>query len=286
MKKKQKRGYKLSKETNEKLKVQAELRKEEEEKNNYDEKAGKKVAKKQEKLRKKEEKRLKEEADKISLPKAFETIFCLVYLGFLLICIWNFFSLAGNNVFMIFGCLATVLFFGDSFHLIPRIMDNMKKRGIKNKDFWFGLGTQISSITMTWFYFLLYLVYKILFPENWPNIAFDIILYITIGLRIIICLLPQNDWYSKDKNMKFSIIRNLIFLVTGIMEIVLFARIGNKNGYEMWRMALAIAISFAYYLPVCFGAKKNPKLGMLMIPKTLCYVWMLIIGLDLIGKVV
>lgn len=138
---------------------------------------------------------------------------------------------------------------------------------------------------MTWFYLLLYFTYKKLFPENNPGLVFDLAIYITVGLRILICLLPQNNWYSENKGKKLSIIRNLIFLVTGILEIVLFAKIGNKFGYGLWKMAIAIGLSFAFYLPVAFGAKKHPKLGMLMIPKTLCYVWMLVMGLDLIGKV-
>lgn len=290
MKKKSKKGYKLSEETLEKLKEQAEIRKqeeaEEEANSKKGKKAAKKAAKKENKRKKKEEKKRRAEEDKISIPKAMETIFCMVYLGFLVICIWNFFSLTKVNiVFMMLGCLTTVLAFGDSFHLIPRILDNMKKNGLKGKDFWFGLGNQISSITMTWFYLLLYYIYRRLFPENAPGRVFDIFLYLTVGLRVFICLLPQNDWYSKDRNLSLSILRNLIFLVTGVMEIFLFAFIGNKGGYGLWKMAIAIGLSFAFYLPVAFGARKHPKLGMLMIPKTLCYVWMLVMGLDLMGKV-
>ena len=286
MKKKSKKGYKLSEETLEILREQEEIRKREEEEANFDPKVAKRQAKKEAKLKKKEEKKRRAEEDKISMPKAMETIFCMVYLGFLLICIWNFFSLVKTSkVFIIIGCLTTVLAFGDSFHLIPRILDNMKKRGIENREFWLGLGSQISSITMTWFYLLLYFVYRKLFPNNLPGRVFDIFLYMTVLLRVFICLLPQNEWYSKERNLSLSILRNLIFLVTGVMEIFLFALIGNKGGYGLWKMAIAIGLSFAFYLPVAFGAQKRPKLGMLMIPKTLCYVWMLCMMLDLMGKV-
>ncbi|MBR1540573.1 MAG: hypothetical protein IJ629_05375 [Clostridia bacterium] len=229
---------------------------------------------------------MKKKEEKISMPKAMETIFCMAYLGFLIICIWKFFSLVRTSkVFVMIGCLTTALAFGDSFHLIPRILDNMKKRGIENKEFWLGLGSQISSITMTWFYLLLYFVYRKLFPNNLPGRVFDIFLYMTILLRVFICLLPENEWYSKKRNLSLSILRNLIFLVTGVMEIFLFALIGNKGGYGLWKIAIAIGLSFVFYLPVAFGAQKHPKLGMLMIPKTLCYVWMLCMMLDLMGKV-
>ena len=38
----------------------------------------------------------------------------------------------------------------------------------------------------------------------------------------------------------------------------------------------SIIISFGCYLAVVLGARKHPKLGMLMMPKTLAYVWMLL----------
>lgn len=66
---------------------------------------------------------------------------------------------------------------------------------------------------------------------------------------------------------------------------ILFAKIGNKGGFGLWKMTVAIGISFACYLPVAFCGNKNKKIGALMMPKTLCYVWMLVMGLDLIGKV-
>ena len=285
MKKKSKKGYKLSEETKEKLRIQEEARKKEEEETKKN--LSKKEFRKIEKIEKNKKSKDISKDEKISIPKAIETIFSMVYLGFLIICIWKFFGLVKTSkVFLLFGCLATILAFGDSFHLIPRIINNLKTKGIKYKEFWFGLGTQISSITMTWFYLLLYITYKKLFPENLMGLGFDLAIYITVGLRIIICLLPQNNWYTEsNKNTKISVIRNLIFLVTGILEIILFARIGNKFGYGLWKMAIAIGISFACYLPVSLGAKKYPKLGILMIPKTLCYMWMLYMGLDLIGKV-
>lgn len=282
MKKKSKKGYKLSEETIEKLKIQAEIRKKEDEEKNIDPKAVKKAEKKAERNRKKEERKLKNEENKISLPKALETIFCMVYLGFLVICIWQFLSSAkSNKTAVLFSCLSIILCFGDSFHLIPRILDNMKKNGIKEKEFWLGLGNQISSITMTWFYLILYFAFKVIFPKHNLSLGFYLAIYITVFIRIILCLLPQNNWYSSEKNIVLSIVRNLIFLVTGILEIILFA----KSGYGLWKFSIAIGLSFLFYLPVTFASNKYPKIGILMIPKTLCYSYILWIGLDLITKV-
>ena len=290
MKKKQKKGYKLSDEVKEKLKEQAEVKKDEENLESK-KKATKKVqnSKKDKKsIKKEEKKKLKKEKKngKFKFSKFFETIFCVAYLGFLLFCIGKFFMLANSNkIFLIFGCLTTVLAFGDGFNLIPRIFNNIKKGGIEYKEFWFGLGNQISSITMTWFYLLLYFVFKKLFPENLPGIVFEIFIWVTVVLRVLICFLPQNNWYTNERSIAISIIRNLIFLVTGVMEIVLFALIGNKGNLGLWKISIAIGLSFIFYLPVAFGGKKHPKLGMLMIPKTICYVWIICMGLNLVGRV-
>ena len=38
-------------------------------------------------------------------------------------------------------------------------------------------------------------------------------------------------------------------------------------------MPLAVTLSFAFYLPVVLLSGTYPPVGMLMIPKTLAYVW-------------
>jgi hypothetical protein len=65
--------------------------------------------------------------------------------------------------------------------------------------------------------------------------------------------------------------------------IVLFATSGDAGGLGMWRMCVAIALSFAFYLPVAFLAKRVPAIGALMLPKTLTYVWMIAMGLQLLA---
>ena len=48
------------------------------------------------------------------------------------------------------------------------------------------------------------------------------------------------------------------------------------------RMVAAILISFGCYLPVTILCKKYPKVGLLMIPKTCAYIWMIVMGLQLL----
>ncbi len=48
------------------------------------------------------------------------------------------------------------------------------------------------------------------------------------------------------------------------------------------RMVAAIILSFGYYIPVTLFSKKKPMVGLLMIPKTCAYMWMIAMGLQLL----
>lgn len=49
------------------------------------------------------------------------------------------------------------------------------------------------------------------------------------------------------------------------------ARYGARMPALRWRW-LAIALSFAFYLPVVLWSNRQPKAGMLMLPKTCAYL--------------
>ncbi len=46
-------------------------------------------------------------------------------------------------------------------------------------------------------------------------------------------------------------------------------------------MPLAVGLSFGFYLPVVLFSGVAPVIGMLMIPKTLAYVWIVLMGWQL-----
>ena len=52
----------------------------------------------------------------------------------------------------------------------------------------------------------------------------------------------------------------------------------------MARMAAAIIISFGCYLPVTLFSKTKPKVGLLMIPKTCAYMWIIVMGLRILSR--
>ena len=65
----------------------------------------------------------------------------------------------------------------------------------------------------------------------------------------------------------------------GILIIVLFAQETKKTGDQVFRsMPLAVILSFGFYLPVVLFSGVFPVIGVLMIPKTLAYVWVVLMG--------
>ena len=215
------------------------------------------------------------------IPDIAEAVFDVGYLLFDLIAGIIFIALSsGNKLYVLYGILTLTLCGGDAFHLVPRVMCAVKGSNDKIKRM-LGRGLQISSITMTVFYVILLYIWKNTFVELEAPIALELIIWITAIIRIVICLFPQNNWCTDDGNMKLSIIRNGVFAITGIAVIMLYIISGNTYDYHMTRMVAAILISFGCYLPVTLLSKKKPMIGMLMIPKTCAYIWIIIMGLQI-----
>lgn len=224
----------------------------------------------------------------------FEAVFDISYLVFDLIAAIIFFIWANGRVlFDLYGILTLVLCIGDAFHLVPRVLRALRGTNPQIKRY-LGRGLQISSITMTVFYILLMYIWKETFPQFSLVPAIVYAVWISATIRIIICLFPQNDWTGDNSQasdtkqasdtlrLRMSIMRNADFVVTGLCVMWLYASSGAANGPEMQRMVWAIAISFACYLPVTVLSRRYPLVGILMIPKTCAYIWMIVMGLQLL----
>lgn len=225
---------------------------------------------------------MKNNGYKPRVPDIMEAVFDIGYLLFDLIAAILFFVFSkGNSLFVLYGILTLTLCGGDAFHLVPRVIRAFRGSSDKIKK-QLGMGLQISSVTMTVFYILLMYIWENTFPEMQIPAALEIIIWVSALVRIIVCLLPQNRWCSDNGNQKLSIIRNAVFAVTGVGVIILYALSGNAHDYHLNRMVAAILISFGCYLPVTLMSKKHPKVGLLMIPKTCAYIWMIAMGLELL----
>lgn len=184
---------------------------------------------------------------------------------------------AADRQYRLFGWMAVVLGAGDAFHLVPRAWA-LCTTGLENYTAALGLGKAITSVTMTVFYLLLYTVWRQRYRVEGRK-GLTALVGLLAGLRVLLCLMPQNRWLSIDAPLAWGIYRNIPFALLGLVIIVLFYRSAKANGDRAFRwMWLTIVLSFGFYIPVVLWADSFPLIGMLMIPKTCAYVWTVAIG--------
>ena len=212
----------------------------------------------------------------LPVPKRMEVIFNTLYLLTATVIGLILLFHSGQDVAKLWGIMALILAVGDAFHLIPRIAAAYtgEERRFQTP---MGIGKLLTSITMTLFYVTLWQAGLLLF--NLDLTSLSLALYLLAFIRIVLCLFPQNRWTSArgEGDPRWGIYRNMPFVLQGAMVLWLFAAYGGGLPAIRW-MWLAILLSFLFYLPVVLWVHKKPKLGMLMLPKTCAYVWIIAMG--------
>lgn len=207
-----------------------------------------------------------------------ETLFDTVYLVGVIILGTIMILKSGNNKqYRLFGLMAVLLGAGDAFHLIPRAYA-LLTTGLEANAAVLGIGKFITSITMTIFYVILYHIWRLRYNiEGRKGLTF--LIYTLSIVRIGLCFFPQNDWLNFNPPVSWGIYRNIPFLIMGIIIIgIFYSEVKKHRDNNFKYMWLAIVLSFALYMPVVLWANRIPWIGILMIPKTLAYVWVVIMG--------
>ena len=207
-----------------------------------------------------------------------ESLFDVVYLGTVLwLGIWMVRNAGGKRETKLFGIMAIVLGCGDAFHLIPRAYA-LCTNGLEYHVAALGFGKLITSITMTLFYMILYYIWRIRYQiTDKKNVTMTI--FILAVIRIFLCLMPGNQWFQENAPLSWGIYRNIPFAMMGVIIIVLFYQKAKETKDSTFQfMWLAIVLSFGFYIPVVLFADRYPMIGMLMIPKTCAYVWVVLMG--------
>lgn len=207
-----------------------------------------------------------------------ETLFDVIYLSTVIILGLKMITKSGENQYIkLFGYMSVLLGFGDAFHLVPRSYA-LLTTGLESHAAALGFGKFITSITMTIFYIILYRIWEIRF-----DIKNTKALRVTIGflaiVRIILCFFPQNQWFIYNSPISWGIYRNIPFAIMGVIMIYIMYKEASKHNDRDYKfMALAVFLSFALYIPVVLWGTVYRLVGILMIPKTLAYVWVVLIG--------
>lgn len=200
-----------------------------------------------------------------------ESAFDILYLLFAIISGCIILKRAKGKTEKYMGIATLCLGGGDAFHLVPRVMNYFTDTDMTAA---LGVGKLVTSITMTAFYVLLYYVWQGHYGVKGSR-NLSVAIWCLAAVRVMLCLFPQNGWFTNSSDMTWGIVRNIPFVILGVIICLLYfqARRKDKVFGLIW---LYILLSFAFYIPVAVAAGMVPMLGMLMLPKTICYILMIV----------
>lgn len=163
----------------------------------------------------------------------------------------------------------TLLALGDSVHVGLRLLGLV---GGQLSDGWIGYGALATAITVTLFDLLLVQGHLRLGRQRWGLLP-RLLLALAV-LRFILLTLPQNQWAAVVPPQPWSLLRNLplVALTVGVGALHLGSQ-GVQQRWQRWIGALLL-VSALCHLPVVLWIQQQPLLGLLMIPKSLCYLAM------------
>jgi len=207
----------------------------------------------------------------------FETAFDACYLSWAVAAGIILVRRGGGALIRMFGWMAILLGAGDAFHLVPRVWA-LWTTGLEAHAAALGIGKLITSVTMTAFYLILYYIWRARYRVRGRG-GLTAAMWVLTVARVALCLLPGNYWLSYDQPLGYGILRNIPFAAMGVVVIGLFWREVRRTDDKVFRhMPLAVLLSFAFYVPVVLFAARVKPIGMLMVPKTLAYVWIVWMG--------
>ena len=200
-----------------------------------------------------------------------ESTFDILYLVFAIVSGCVILKNARRRTEKLMGWAALILGCGDAFHLVPRVLNYFVEADWTAA---LGVGKLVTSITMTVFYVLLYYIWLGRYQEK-ENRKVTVAVWVLTALRVVLCLFPQNGWLENSSDMAWGIIRNVPFVALGAIVCWLYwqRRDNDRTFRFVW---LYILLSFLFYIPVAVAAGIVPILGILMLPKTICYILMIV----------
>ncbi len=213
------------------------------------------------------------------MQRIMEPIFEIGYLLFAFIAggIFLYYYSKKRDIKVLLLALMTLLLgAGDAFHLIPRMI-GLIGDGLEHHVFSLGLGKLITSVTMTVFYLLFYFFFVKKYDKQETR-PLTIAFLALAAIRIALLALPQNGWFDADPSFLFAILRNIPFLLLGALFIVIAFRWAREDRDFKWTYLL-VSFSFLFYMGTVLFAPTIPLLGLLMLPKTVCYILIIVCAL-------
>lgn len=149
---------------------------------------------------------------------------------------------------------------------------------------WISLGTLATTATVTIFYVLVLIIWKRRFNKEYG--WFGIFLFFMAIVRMVMTMLPINNWNASMPAQPWSTYRNIPLMIQGLGVAYLILRDAKAEKDKAFtQIGYMILVSYTFFIPVILFVQKMPLIGMLMIPKTLAYVAIAVIAYKNIFKV-
>lgn len=140
-----------------------------------------------------------------------------------------------------------------------------------------GLGALATAVTVTLFYVIMLMIWQRRTGKAYG--WFGALLFTAAVLRLIIMLLPANEWNNVVPPKTWSLLRNIPLMIQGLGVGYLILRDAREmNDRPFLWIGIMILLSYAFYIPVILFVQEIPLIGMLMIPKTMAYVGIALIA--------
>jgi hypothetical protein len=169
-----------------------------------------------------------------------------------------------------------LLALGDTGHVGFRVIA-YARGGLDANPALVGAGALSTAYTVTLFYMLMVDAWRLRFQKS-PG-AFGYFLLGSGVVRLLVMLLPQNEWWQVTAPYTWSLLRNAFLIIQGLGVMALILRDARRaNDRAFTWIGVMIALSYLFYAPVILWAQWVPLLGMLMIPKTCAYLGVALIA--------
>ena len=200
----------------------------------------------------------------------------MFYIAFIIISLYvgttMFTKSNGEKSIKLFGFMVLFLGIGESFHIVPRVLD-IFSFDIENIQQYIDTGRFIASISIILVYLILIWLWKVYYEVNTTK-NFNIILYLlAIGGVILSLVLMKTD------NSLLILLRNIPTLIIGFIIILSYKKLAVESNKQVFKhLWIAVLLGLVFTLGFELLSPEYSLFIILMMPKTLVYIWLVLMG--------
>lgn len=211
--------------------------------------------------------------EEVTMHSIIKSSFYIVFIAISLVAgISMLTSTKGDKKAKLFGFMILVLGIGEGFHLLPRILE-IFTHNTTTLEPYINTGRFIASMTIIFVYLILYWFYKVYYKvSNTRNL--DIVLYVLAVIGVTISVVLMNS-----EGTLLIVLRNLPMVIIGsIIALELKKQASEMTKHPFKYLWLAVLLAMVFTVGFELLSASYPFFIILMMPKTLMYIWLVLMG--------